>query len=201
MNVFLFFDIVGTGVFAISGALAAMNKKFDPFGVMILGIVTAVGGGSLRDVLIGRVPVGWMQDVTYLYVILVATTLAMMFRDRLAYLRKTIFLFDAIGLAIFTITGVEIGLQYDLHPLICLLLGTLSAAFGGVIRDMLCGQIPLIFHKEIYASVSLMGGSLFLLLMNSQVPEEIIYVLVSILMVTMRVLAVRRQWELPKFYS
>ena len=165
MNVFLFFDIVGTGVFAISGALAAMNKKFDPFGVMILGIVTAVGGGSLRDVLIGRVPVGWMQDVTYLYVILVATTLAMVFRDRLAYFRKTIFLFDAIGLAIFTITGVEIGLQYDLHPLICLLLGTLTAAFGGVIRDMLCGQIPLIFHKEIYASVSLVGGSLFLLLM------------------------------------
>ncbi|MEL6970026.1 MAG: trimeric intracellular cation channel family protein [Bacteroidota bacterium] len=201
MSLFAILDYLGTLVFAISGALAAMRHRFDPFGVLILATVTAVGGGSLRDVLIGRTPVGWMQDINYAYLIMAGTLIAITFRSYLVYVRRTMFLFDAIGLGLFTIIGVEIGVAADLHPIICILLGTLSAAFGGVIRDILANEVPLIFHKEIYASISLLGGGLFLLLQKTALPTDWIYVLTSSLVVLVRVLAVRFKWVLPKFYK
>ncbi|MEL7246797.1 MAG: trimeric intracellular cation channel family protein [Bacteroidota bacterium] len=201
MSLFATLDYLGTLVFAISGALAAMRHRFDPFGVLILATVTAVGGGSLRDVLIGRTPVGWMQDINYAYLIMAGTLIAITFRSYLVYVRRTMFLFDAIGLGLFTIIGVEIGVAADLHPIICILLGTLSAAFGGVIRDILANEVPLIFHKEIYASISLLGGGLFLLLQKTALPTDWIYVLTSSLVVLVRVLAVRFKWVLPKFYK
>ncbi|MEL7426968.1 MAG: trimeric intracellular cation channel family protein [Bacteroidota bacterium] len=201
MSLFAILDYLGTLVFAISGALAAMRHRFDPFGVLILATVTAVGGGSLRDVLIGRTPVGWMQDINYAYLIMAGTLIAITFRSYLVYVRRTMFLFDAIGLGLFTIIGVEIGLAANLHPIICILLGTLSAAFGGVIRDILANEVPLIFHKEIYASISLLGGGLFLLLQKTALPTDWIYVLTSSLVVLVRVLAVRFKWVLPKFYK
>ncbi|MEL6657261.1 MAG: trimeric intracellular cation channel family protein [Bacteroidota bacterium] len=201
MSLFAILDYLGTLVFAISGALAAMRHRFDPFGVLILATVTAVGGGSLRDVLIGRTPVGWMQDINYAYLIMAGTLIAITFRSYLVYVRRTMFLFDAIGLGLFTIIGVEIGLAANLHPIICILLGTLSAAFGGVIRDILANEVPLIFHKEIYASISLLGGGLFLLLQKTALPTDWVYVLTSSLVVLVRVLAVRFKWMLPKFYK
>lgn len=193
-------DYIGTGVFAISGALAAINRRFDPFGVLILATVTAVGGGSLRDVLIGRTPVGWMQDANYAYIILLATFIAILFRGFLTYFRRTLFLFDAIGLGLFTIIGVELGLAAKLPAIICVLLGTLSAAFGGVIRDILSNQVPLIFHKEVYASISLLGGLVYLLLQVSSLSQEITYLLTSTLVVILRILAVKYKWVLPKLY-
>ncbi len=201
MHVFQYLDFIGTFVFAISGALAAMNKKFDPFGVLILASVTAIGGGSLRDVLIGRTPVGWMLSYEYVYIIIIATIVAMLFRRKLAYFRKTMFLFDAIGLGIFTIVGVELGAKANLHPIISVLLGTLSASFGGVIRDILCNQVPLIFHKEIYASLSIIGGIVFLILLNAQIPLNINYIITSTIVVVLRILAVKHKWVLPKFYK
>lgn len=201
MSIFQLLDYIGTLVFAISGALAAMNKRFDPFGVLILALVTAVGGGTLRDVMIGRTPVGWMQDITYAYVILLAFIIAMLFRSRLSYFRKTMFLFDAIGLGLFTIIGVELGLKADLHPVICVLLGTMSAAFGGVIRDILCGIVPLIFHKEIYASLSILGGVAYLLLKMTDLNLDVIYVMTSALVVILRLLAVKENWVMPRLYK
>ena len=201
MSLFATLDYLGTLVFAISGALAAMRHRFDPFGVLILATVTAVGGGSLRDVLIGRTPVGWMQDINYAYLIMAGTLIAITFRSYLVYVRRTMFLFDAIGLGLFTIIGVEIGVAADLHPISCSLLRTLSAAFCGVIREILANEVPLIFHKEIYASISLLGGGLFLLLQKTALPTDWIYVLTSSLVVLVRVLAVRFKWVLPKFYK
>lgn len=201
MSVFDFLDFLGTAVFAISGALAAMRRKFDPFGVLILASVTAIGGGSLRDVLIGNTPVSWMIRWEYLIIIICATVIAMLFRKKLAYFRKTMFLFDAIGLGIFTIIGVEIGLNADLHPIICILLGTLSASFGGVLRDVLSNEVPLIFHKEIYASLSIIGGITFYALLQTSLPININYVITSSLVVLFRILAVRFHWVLPKFYK
>lgn len=200
MTIFALLDYIGTMVFAISGALAAMRHRFDPFGVLILATVTAVGGGSLRDVVIGRTPVGWMQDINYAYLIIVGTLIALVFRTYLVYVRRTMFLFDAVGLGLFTIIGVEIGVAADLHPIICVLLGTLSASFGGVIRDILANEVPLIFHKEIYASISLLGGALFLLLQKTTLPSDWIYILTSGLVVIIRILAVRYNWVLPKMY-
>lgn len=201
MSIFELLDYIGTGVFAISGALAAMNRKFDPFGVVMLAIVTAVGGGSLRDVLIGRTPVGWMQDINYAYIILGVAILAILFRPYLVYFRRTMFLFDAIGLGLFTIIGVELGLEAELHPLICVLLGTLSAAFGGVIRDILCNEVPLIFHKEVYASLSILGGITYLLLQKTGLSTDAIYLITSLFVVLLRILAVRFEWVIPKLYK
>jgi uncharacterized membrane protein YeiH len=201
MTLFLLLDYIGTLVFAISGGLAAMNKKFDPFGVVIIALVTAVGGGSLRDILIGRTPVAWMMQIEYFLLVLVGAFVAILFRERLVYFRRTLFLFDAIGLGIFTITGVEIGLQTDLHPVICLVLGTLSAAFGGVIRDILVNEVPLIFHKEVYASLSLLGGVLLLAFHFFGWSLPLGYVLISAFIVLLRILAVRFHWSLPRFYK
>ena len=201
MSAFDLLDYIGTAVFAISGALAAMRHKFDPFGVLILASVTAIGGGGLRDVLIGNTPVNWMIHWEYLIIIFCATLIAMLFRKRLAYFRKTMFLFDAIGLGIFTIIGVEVGLNADLHPIICVMLGTLSASFGGVLRDMLANEVPLIFHKEVYASLSIIGGIIFYGLLQTSLPININYVVTSSLVVVLRILAVRFHWVLPKMYK
>jgi uncharacterized membrane protein YeiH len=201
MTLFLLLDYIGTLVFAISGGLAAMNKKFDPFGVVIIALVTAVGGGSLRDILIGRTPVAWMMQIEYFLLVLAGAFVAILFRERLVYFRRTLFLFDAIGLGIFTITGVEIGLRADLHPAICLVLGTLSAAFGGVIRDILVNEVPLIFHKEVYASLSLLGGILLLAFHYLGWSLPLGYVLISSFIVLLRILAVRYHWSLPRFYK
>ncbi len=200
INIFQILDYLGTFVFAISGALAAMNKRFDPFGVVILALVTAVGGGTLRDVMIGRTPVGWMQDINYVLIIFAGALVAMTFRNYLRYFRKTMFLFDAMGLGLFTIIGVELGLLGGLHPIICILLGTLSAAFGGVIRDVLCNQVPLIFEKEIYASLSILGGIIFLFLTKTSLTPDTMYIITSLLVIVLRVLAVRYEWVLPKWY-
>ncbi|MGH1436014.1 MAG: trimeric intracellular cation channel family protein [Lewinella sp.] len=201
MTIILLLDYIGTCVFAISGAMAGMRHRFDPFGVLILAAVTAVGGGSLRDVLIGRTPVGWMQDINYAYIIITGALIAILFRKYLIYVRRTMFLFDAIGLGLFTIIGVEIGVAAGLHPVICVLLGTLSASFGGVIRDILSNEVPLIFHKEVYASLSILGGMTYLLLQETALPSNWAYILTSTMVVVLRVLAVRYNWIIPKLYK
>ncbi|MCL4133476.1 UNVERIFIED_CONTAM: hypothetical protein GTU68_050820 [Idotea baltica] len=178
-----------------------MNKRFDPFGVLILATVTAVGGGTLRDVLIGRTPVGWMNDINYSYIILTAVVVTLLFRGWLRYFRRTMFLFDAIGLGLFTIIGVELGLDYGLHPGICVMLGTMSASFGGVIRDILSTEIPLVFHKEVYASLSILGAILYLLFLRLDMPTDMIYLSTSIIIVILRILAVRRHWVIPLMYK
>ena len=147
MSIFDFLDLLGTAAFAISGALFAIKKRMDTFGVLIIAFVTAVGGGTLRDILIGADSITWMRDLNYSYVILAAVILAIIFRKKIGYLSKSLFLFDTIGLGIFTIIGTEIGLQNDFHPIICVALGTITATFGGVIRDTLSNEIPLIFQK------------------------------------------------------
>jgi uncharacterized membrane protein YeiH len=200
MAIFTILDLAGTAVFAMSGALAGMQKRFDPFGVMILALVTAIGGGTLRDILIGRLPVGWMMDMSYFYVILTAALATFVFRSRLLRLRKTFFLFDTLGLGLFTITGVELGLQAGLHPIICILLGTMSASFGGVLRDVLSNEVPVIFQREIYASASIAGGTVFLLLLNTGWDQDIIYILTSLLVIVIRLLAVKYHWSLPRMY-
>ena len=197
MTIFNVLDLLATIAFAVSGALAAMNKRFDPFGVGIIAMTTAIGGGTLRDMLIGRTPVGWMQDLNYLYMIFIGLGMALIFRHKLQKLRKTFFLFDTIGLGLFTITGVEIGINAGLNPIICIMLGTMSASFGGVLRDVLCNEVPVIFHKEIYALASLIGGSCFLLLLKTGWDQDIIYLLTASIVISIRLLAVKYNWSLP----
>lgn len=190
-------DILGTLAFAVSGALTAMNKKLDPFGVFIIAFVTAVGGGTLRDVLIGRTPVGWMQNLNYVYVIILGYFLAVVFRKKLDRFRTSMFLFDTIGLGVFTLIGLEKGMEINLHPVICIALGTMTACFGGVIRDILCNEIPVIFRKEIYATICIVGGIFFFAMKGLHIPKDVLYLLTTLLIIAIRLMAVIFHWSLP----
>ncbi|MBP4141570.1 trimeric intracellular cation channel family protein [Flavobacterium sp. P4023] len=194
---FQILDIIGTMAFAMSGALTAMNKKMDPFGVFIIAFVTAVGGGTLRDVLIGRTPVGWMLDLKYVYVIGISFVLAIIFRKKFDKLRTSLFLFDTIGLGVFTLIGLEKGINTGLHPVICIALGTMTACFGGVIRDILCTEIPVIFRREIYATICILGGTVFFLLRKLNLDNDILYLTTSLVIISVRLMAVKFRWYLP----
>lgn len=189
-------DLIGTMVFAVSGVLTAIHNKFDIVGSLIIGLVTAVGGGTLRDILIGETPVGWMKDVNYLWVILIAVILAYSFRPHITRFRKGMFLFDTIGIGLFTILGLQKTLGVGLSPIIAVMMGTVSAVFGGVIRDVLTGVVPLIFRAEIYATACLAGGLIFLLL-EQIFPQEIVNMVVSMAIVfVIRFFAVKKKWSL-----
>lgn len=190
-------DIIGTIAFAMSGALTAISKKLDPFGVFIIAFVTAVGGGTLRDVMIGRTPVGWMQDLEYVYVIALAFVLSILFRRKFDKLRTSLFLFDTIGLGVFTLIGLEKGINTGLHPIICIALGTMTACFGGVIRDILCNEIPVIFRKEIYATICIFGGVVFFMLKKLHLNEDVLYLITSAVIISIRLMAVKYKWYLP----
>jgi uncharacterized membrane protein YeiH len=194
---FYLLDIIGTMAFALSGALTAMNKRLDPFGILIIAFVTAVGGGTLRDVLIGKTPVGWMLNLNYVYVIFIGYVLAIIFRKKFDKLRKSLFLFDTIGLGVFTLIGLEKGVSIGLHPIICTALGTMTACFGGVIRDILCNEIPVIFRKEIYATICILGGIVFFLLKKGNFSDDLIHLVTSLVIIIVRLLVVKFNWSLP----
>ena len=194
-------DILGTIAFAISGVLVAMNKRMDPFGVFIIAFVTAVGGGTLRDLLIGSTPVFWMTEMTFIYVIVGATFTAVLFRNQIKHLRKSLFLFDTIGIGLYTVIGIEKGLNAGLHPIVCIALGTMSACFGGVIRDILCNEIPVIFRKEVYATACIFGGITYFILREFINDQNLIFVIALSVVITVRLLAVVFKISLPTIYS
>jgi len=200
VSLFLIIDILGTISFSISGVLTAMKKRMDPFGILIIAFVTAVGGGTLRDVLIDF-PITWMRNLTFVYVIMGASVFAVIFRKKLSYVRRSLFLFDTIGIALYTIVGVERGIAANLPPIICIALGTLSACFGGVIRDILCNEIPVIFRKEIYATACILGGVVYFLLLKTTIAEDWIIVISGSLVIIVRLLAVTFKLSLPSLYT
>ncbi len=196
MDWIYFVDLFGTAIFAISGVLTAIQKKFDLVGTLIIGFVTAVGGGTIRDLLIGKFPVGWLNDRNYLVVILVAYLIAYLFKSKIIKLKRSMFLFDTIGIGIFTILGIETASAYGLNIEYCLILGVISACFGGVIRDVLTNEVPLIFRKEIYASACFIGGVVYVVLTKFSYLANL-NVLVSILIVILiRYFAIKKEWSL-----
>jgi len=199
VSLFLLIDILGTIAFSVSGALTAMKKKMDPFGIFIIAFVTAVGGGTLRDILIDA-PVTWMRDLTFVYVIATSVVLAVIFRKKLNYVRRSLFLFDTIGIALYTVIGVEKGIEANFPPIICVALGTMSACFGGVIRDILCNEIPIIFRKEIYATACILGGITYFLLLNTSFSEDVIIIIAGLVVILIRLLAVIFKLSLPSLY-
>lgn len=195
-------DILGTVAFAISGVLVAMEKKLDLFGVLIIAFVTSIGGGTLRDLLIGNTPVVWMRDLTYVTTIFITVVLAIIFVNQLKYLRRSLFLFDTIGIGLYTMLGIEKGLQAELLPVMCIALGTMTACFGGVIRDMLCNEIPIIFRrKEIYATTCILGGASYFLFVDIPIPEDYAYIAAILVVIGLRLLAVKFDIRLPNIYG
>lgn len=194
-------DILGTVAFAASGAFSAMDRKLDPFGVIILAFVTAIGGGSLRDMLIGNLPVAWLRNDSTAIVILATAFVTLFFGRYVKQFQKTLFLFDALGLGVFTLIGLEKGLQLELSPGICIALGTITACFGGVIRDVLLNNVPLIFHREIYASACIAGGALYLLLEKTGIPRDWNTIIAIVVIVLIRIIAIRYKLLLPRVYE
>ena len=184
-------DVLGTFSFAVSGAFFAMEKKLDPFGVIIISFVTAIGGGTLRDVMIGNLPVGWLRNETATITIFIAAIGSMFFEARLRKLTTTLFLFDALGLGLFTIVGIEKALELNFSIGVCIALGTITASFGGVIRDVLLNNVPLVFRKEIYAMASIIGGLIYFLFRKIQVDEDMAKVVCILLIFAMRLIAVK----------
>ncbi|WP_299781816.1 trimeric intracellular cation channel family protein [uncultured Formosa sp.] len=198
---FYIIDILGTISFAISGVLVALNKRMDAFGIIIIAFVTATGGGMLRDILIGNTPVSWMKNMTYVYVIVATTILAVIIKRKIDYLKTPMFLFDTIGIGLYTLVGIQKGINLHLHPIICISLGTMTACFGGVLRDILCNQIPVIFRKEIYATACILGGISFFLLRKLHLESNLIYLISGVIIIAIRLLAVRFKISLPNVYK
>ncbi|MEO1255882.1 MAG: trimeric intracellular cation channel family protein [Bacteroidota bacterium] len=198
MTILYFIDIVGTMVFAISGALAGRDKELDFFGISAVGLITAIGGGTIRDVLLGSTPVGWMQDLIYLIMIGLGILISLLFGKTVRKLRRTFFMFDTIGIAVFTVLGLQKALNLGVHPVIAIMMGMVSAVFGGVIRDIVCNEIPLIFRKEIYALTCLCGGILYVILDKSRVEQSFNILITVCFIVIFRVLAVKFKWQLPE---
>ena len=196
MDIVYVLDIIGVFAFATSGVLTAIDNKFDLVGSAVVGFITALGGGTLRDLMIGKTPVGWMYDTNYLWTILIALILSYLFRKKIVKLRRSLFVFDTIGLGVFTILGLQFTLALGLDPIMALIMGMVSAVFGGVLRDVLTNEVPLIFRKEIYASACLAGGLVYLLLIKFTDHEILALTLSMATVFTIRYLAVRYNWSL-----
>lgn len=200
-NFTLAIEILGTISFAMSGSFAAMQKRLDPFGVLIIAFVTSVGGGTIRDLLLD-VPVFWMRDLVICSIIFITCIVSMIFKSIEKKFKVTMFLFDSFGLGLFTIIGIQKGMNADLHPLICITLGTITGCFGGISRDILLNRIPLIFRKEIYATACIVGGGIFILLVNyTTLSYAFVQVFTILLIVAIRTLSVKYHWQMPKFYG
>ncbi|MEQ8627975.1 trimeric intracellular cation channel family protein [Ekhidna sp.] len=197
MTILYFIDIVGTMVFAISGSLAGRDKKLDFFGIAAVGLITAIGGGTVRDVLLGSTPVGWMNDLMYLIMIGSGILISLLFGKAVLKLRRTFFMFDTIGIAVFTVLGLQKALTIGVHPVIAIMMGMVSAVFGGVIRDIVCNEIPLIFRKEIYALTCLCGGILYVILQRAGLEQGWNILITVIFIASFRILAVKFKWQLP----
>jgi uncharacterized membrane protein YeiH len=195
MNWIPWVDFIGTFVFAISGATAAIEKKFDVFGVLILALVTAIGGGTLRDLLIGTTPVAWLTNQFYIYIVVISVPTAFLFETQIKKLKKGIFLFDTLGIALFTILGIEKTLNVGLSPASAVLMGIFSAVFGGVLRDVLSNEVPLIFRGEIYASACLAGALTYLTIKGLWSEDIAMFISVAIV-IAIRILSIRFNWSL-----
>ncbi len=199
-NFLYIIDILGTFSFAVSGAFLAMEKKLDPFGVLVLAFVTAIGGGTLRDMMIGNLPVSWLTNSTATIVIFASAVVTMFFGRYLKHLTTTLFLFDALGLGLFTVVGIKLGIAKDFSAGVCITLGTITACFGGVVRDVLLNNIPLLFRKEIYALACILGGLLYFLLRYLKMDADLVTIICILVIFLIRVVAVRYNLSLPAFY-
>ena len=191
-------DILGTFAFAVSGAFSAMERKLDPFGTLIISFVTAIGGGTIRDMLVGNFPVNWLQNDSSILIIFSAAIATMLFGTYLKQLNTSLFLFDALGLGLFTIIGLEIGLKHNFSAGICIALGTISACFGGVLRDVLLNKVPLIFRKEIYALACIIGGAIYYFLHQTNMNGDLSKIICILLIFAIRVVAFRFKLSLPR---
>ncbi len=188
---------LGTLVFAISGAIQGLRHRLDVIGIGFVAAVTGVGGGTLRDVLLGNTPVGWVTNPVDLLICLSGAVLVITFNARIAGRRlRWLAYSDALGLAVFSVTGTHIALNMGAHPFVAVLFGAMSASFGGVIRDVVCGDVPLIFREDLYILPALLGAAAFIAL-DPYFSTEISAVVASLVALSVRVAAIILKLSLP----
>jgi uncharacterized membrane protein YeiH len=193
------FELLGTFFFAISGALAIRDQHNDLFGASFTGFVTAIGGGTLRDIMLGSYPLVWIEDINFVYAILTGVIIAYLFFKSLARLTRTLLVFDTLGISFFTILGVEKALSVGVRPEIAAIMGMFSAIMGGVIRDVLTNETPVLFRKEIYATACLIGAILYLVLYRFDIDRNVNLLISSGVILIIRFVAVTYQLALPNF--
>jgi uncharacterized membrane protein YeiH len=197
VTVLYFLDLLGTAAFAASGALAGVQRRMDLLGVVVLGLVTAVGGGTIRDVLLGAVPPFCFNDENYLYLSIVVALLVFYYHHSLDFLHRPLLYFDALGLGTFLVIGTGKALAYNHGFLVAVMMGVMTATAGGVVRDVLSDQVPFILQKEIYATACIFGGILYYILYRLGMNESLVAVIAALVVVIIRVVAIHRHWSLP----
>ncbi len=191
-----FCDYLGTFAFAISGIRLASAKQFDWFGAYVVGVVTAVGGGTIRDVLLNTTPF-WMEQISYLTVSALALLFVIIFRRYLISLNNTFFIFDAIGLGLFVVVGVDKTLEFGFPMWVAIVMGTITGSFGGMMRDILINEEPLIFRKDIYALACVFGGGIYYLCMLMGISLPITQLVAALSVFIVRIMAVKYHISVP----
>ncbi|AWL13406.1 UPF0126 membrane protein [Saliniradius amylolyticus] len=192
-------DLMGVAVFAVSGTLMAFRKHMDGFGVIVLASVTAIGGGTLRDMILD-LPVFWVHSTDFLYTILAAAVITIIWlRVTHKFPYQTLLIADAMGLAFFNVMGLQKALNYGADPLIAIVMGTMTGAFGGLIRDVICRDIPLVLKGELYATTCIFGSLVYLAIFWGWDNSSLAMLGAVIGTLSLRVTAIYRHWQLPLF--
>lgn len=193
-------EIIGVSVFAVTGALAAQGKRLDILGVVVLAIVTALGGGTIRDITLDLHPVSWVANTSYLWAAMVSAVGAFILCRYVAYPRRTLLVLDGMGLALFAILGAEKAVALDLPAVIVVMMAMVTGCAGGMIRDIITREIPLILHRdgELYATCALAGASFFMLF-HGQIDERLLALISMLLIFALRMAALFADLRLPEF--
>lgn len=197
MNLLYTLDLLGTAAFAASGAWAGVRRDMDLFGVLLLGLVTANGGGTVRDLLLGAPPF-ILKNETYLYLSLIVSLLVFIFHHKMKFLQHPLQYFDAIGLGTFVVIGTGKALDYHIGFFGSVMMGVMTATAGGMIRDILSNRVPMVLQREVYASACIAGGGLLYLLHLTACPANLALVVSALTVIIVRILAIKKGWSLPR---
>lgn len=189
-------DFAGTFVFAISGIRLASRKHIDWFGAYLIGLVTAIGGGTVRDLLLGVTPF-WMLDGRYFLTTGIALLATLVFKDKIFKWQNTLFLFDAIGLGLFTIVGITKSVEAGLPFWVCIVMGTITGSMGGVVRDVLLNEVPLLLRRDIYALACIAGGIVYFMCTLLHLSANLTELLSAVVVIFVRLMAVKFHIHLP----
>ena len=192
-------DLFGTAVFAVSGALAAGRRHMDLFGVLVIATVTAIGGGTVRDLLLDRPPVFWIADLRYLGTIAGAALSTFLYTAAVRPPRSALPIADAFGLGVFTVVGAKVTIDVGVPTVVVVLMGAVTGTVGGMLRDVLCDETPLILRREIYATAALGGGAVYIFLRGTALPEPGATIGAVAAVVLTRLAALRWDLHLPSF--
>lgn len=191
--------VVAIAAEAMTAALAAGRRRMDWFGVCVLGVVTALGGGTMRDTLLDHYPLSWVADPNLLLIAAGAALVTIALARFMETLRWPFLILDALGLVVFTIIGCNVAMEMGQHPIIVIVAGMITGIAGGIIRDVLCNDIPLVFSGELYATVSIVTGALYYLGVIAGFPADVVTIVAIVIGFGLRVLAILFNWSMPKF--